>query len=130
MGRAVFFVIALAAIVATGPLAAQDSASVAVEIAIGRNVVDRMPVDTASAFPTDVGRLACWTRVTGAAGTTIQHVWIHGTDEYPVSLQVGGSPWRVWSTKQIPAEWAGEWRVEVRDGAGHVLATARFTVGS
>jgi hypothetical protein len=74
--------------------------------------------------------LACWTRVIGAAGTTMQHVWIHGTDEYPVSLQVGGSPWRVWSTKQIPAAWAGEWRVEVRDGTGHVLATARFTVGS
>jgi hypothetical protein len=130
MGRAVFSIVGLAAIVATAPLAAQDSASVAVEIAIGRTVVDRMPVDTASTFPTDVGRLACWTRVIGAAGTTMQHVWIHGTDEYPVSLQVGGSPWRVWSTKQIPAEWAGEWRVEVRDGAGHVLATARFTVGS
>jgi hypothetical protein len=130
MFRAVFPVAALAAVIAARPLAGQDTAAVKVEVAIARDVADRMPVDTASAFPADVGRLACWTRVTGAAGTTIQHVWIRGTDEYPVSLQVGGSPWRVWSTKQIPAEWAGDWRVEVRDGAGHVLATAQFKVGS
>jgi hypothetical protein len=103
---------------------------VTVDIAVTRSVADRMPVDTASAFPADIGQVACWTRVTGAAGTTIQHVWIHGENEYPVSLNVGGSPWRTWSTKSIPPEWAGEWRVEVRDGAGTVLATARFTVGS
>jgi hypothetical protein len=130
MARAVLAVVALVAAAATTPLAAQDSSSVAVQVAIGRSVTDRMPVDTASTFPADVGQLACWTRVSGAAGTTIQHVWIHGTDEYPVSLEIGGSPWRVWSTKQIPAEWAGDWRIEVRDAEGHVLATARFTVGS
>ena len=111
------------------PLGAQET-PVTVDIAVARSVVDRMPVDTASAFPADVGQVACWTAVTGAAGTTIQHVWIQGENEYPVSLNVGGSPWRTWSTKSIPPEWAGEWRVEVRDVAGTVLATARFTVGS
>jgi hypothetical protein len=129
MDRAIIPVLALAALVASAPLAAQDTAGVRVEIAIARSVVDRMPVDTASAFPADVGRVACWTKITGAAGTTIQQVWIRGDQEYPVSLQVGGSPWRTWSTKEIPAEWAGDWRVEVRDSAGLVLATARFTVG-
>jgi hypothetical protein len=109
---------------------AQEGTTVTVDVAIGRDVVDRMPVDTASTFPADVGRVVCWTRVTGAAGTTIQHVWIHGENEYPVSLEIGGTPWRTWSTKVIPAEWAGEWRVEVRDAAGTVLATARFSVGS
>jgi hypothetical protein len=129
MSRAFVPVAVLAAGLAA-PLAAQEASTATVEVAIARNVVDRMPVDTGSTFPADVGRLACWTRVTGAAGTTIQHVWIHGDQEFPVSLKIGGSPWRVWSTKEIPPEWAGEWRVEVRDSAGTVLATARATVGA
>lgn len=125
MPRTILAVVALAAGLAL-PLAAQE---VTVEIAIARDVVDRMPADTASAFPADVGRLVCWTRVSGAAGTTIQHVWIHGDNEFPVSLEIGGSPWRTWSTKEILPEWTGEWRVEVRDAAGAVVQTARFTVG-
>lgn len=127
MPRAWIPIVAL--VTGAAPLAAQDTTGVAVEIAIARSVVDRVPADTASAFPADVGQLACWTRVTGAAGTTIQHVWIHGADEFPVSLEIAGSPWRTWSTKEIPPDWTGEWRVEVRDGAGAVLASARFTVG-
>jgi hypothetical protein len=111
------------------PVAAQDSTAVAVEIAVGRRIVDRLPADTAAAFPADVGQLACWTRVTGGAGTAIQHVWIHGEHEWPVTLEIGGSPWRTWTTKEIQPEWTGDWRVEVRDAAGAVLATARFTVG-
>jgi hypothetical protein len=128
MPRTLFLMIALAPALAV-PLAAQESMGASAEIAIARAVVDRMPADTASSFPADVGQVTCWTRVTGAAGTTIQHVWIHGEDEFPVSLDIGGSPWRTWSTKQIPPEWAGEWRVEVRDAAGTAFATARFTVG-
>ncbi len=119
----------LAATALATPLNAQEVAGIQVDIAIARAVMDRMPVDTASTFPADVGQVACWTRVTGATDTTIQHVWIHGENEFPVSLEIGGSPWRVWSTKSIPAEWAGEWRVEVRDASGTVLASTAFTVG-
>lgn len=112
------------------PLGAQDTGDITVEIAIARSIADRMPADTGSTFAADVGQLACWTRITGADGMTIRHVWIHGENEFPVELNIGGSPWRTWSTKEILPEWTGEWRVEVRDDAGTVLATARFTVGS
>ena len=119
----------LAATALAAPLNAQEVAGIQVDIAIARTVMDRMPVDSASTFPADVGQVACWTRVTGATDRTIHHVWIHGENEFPVSLQIGGSPWRTWSTKVIPTEWAGEWRVEVRDASGTVLASAAFTVG-
>lgn len=119
----------LAATALATPLNAQEVAGIQVDIAIARAVMDRMPVDTASTFPADVGQVACWTRVTGATDTTIQHVWIHGENEFPVSLEIGGSPWRTWSTKSIPVEWVGEWRVEVRDASGTVLASTAFTVG-
>lgn len=132
MTRISIAVVALALCLAT-PLAAQDTTvaaqqDVTVELVIARAVVDRMPVDSASTFQADVGRVACWTRVSGAAGTTIHHVWIHEGQEFTVPMEIGGSPWRTWSTKEIQSDWTGEWRVEVRNASGTVLATASFTI--
>lgn len=42
-----------------------------------------------------------------------------------VELQIGGSPWRVWSAKNVRP---GNWKVEVTDENGAVLAAAVFTV--
>ena len=115
------------ALAAAAPQATPDAVSV--EIAVGTNIADRMPTDTGSAFPATVGSLVCWTKVTGAANTKISHVWTHGPHSASVELNVGGSPWRTYSRRTIPAEWTGEWKVEVKDSAGTVLASKTFTVG-
>jgi hypothetical protein len=124
--------------VAALPLSAQDSAAApgaamsqaAVEAVIARSVFDRAPQDTGTAFPADVGALVLWTRVTDGAGETLHHVWYHGDTEVgDIELQVGGSPWRTWSRKTVPAEWTGAWHVEVRDAAGTLLKRIDFTVG-
>lgn len=101
-----------------------------VEARTARAVVDRMPDGEASEFPVDVGEVVCWSLVTGAEGTSIQHVWIHDGMEFPVTLQIGGSPWRTWTTKTIPPEWAGEWQVQIRDAAGNLMDELSFTVGT
>ena len=112
------------------PSAAVSAQAPAVEAVVATDVQDRQPVGEGTVFPADVGRVFVWTRVTGATGTSIQHVWTHPDGrETPVSLDVGGSPWRTWSSKTIPPEWGGEWTVEIRDGAGNVLETVSFTVG-
>lgn len=99
------------------------------ESAVALAVVDRQPEGADSTFTADVGRLYCWTRVEGAEGTTIHHVWFHGDEEMAdVALNIGGSPWRTWSNKAIVADWTGAWRVEVRDATGNVLETIRFTI--
>jgi hypothetical protein len=46
-----------------------------------------------------------------------------------IELRIGGSPWRTWSRKTIPADWTGGWRVEVRDAGGAVLQRIDFTIG-
>ncbi len=127
-------VVALALTLAT-PLTAQDTTATAqpdvtVEMVIARDIADRMPVDSASTFQAGIARVACWTRVSGAAGTTIHHVWIHNGQEFPVPMEIGGSPWRVWSTKVIQRDWTGDWRVEVRNASGTVLATSSFTIAA
>ncbi len=127
--------------VMTRGLAAQDTtqapatpaAAPAVTITaavVAKAVVDREPQDTATAFPADVGQLVCWTKVSGAAGATVHHVWFHGeTQVGDVELQVGGSPWRTWTKKTVPTDWTGAWHVEIRDAAGTVLKRIDFTVG-
>ena len=110
--------------------AAAPASAVTVEIVIGKNVADRMPTDTASAFPADVGSLVCWTKVTGAAGQKITHTWTHGPHTDVITLSVGGSPWRTYSRRTMDPSWTGEWTVTVKDEAGNVIGTKTFTVGS
>ena len=111
------------------PAMAQESLAVE-ESTISRDVVDRMPVQPGATFTTDVGRLFCWTRITGAEGqTSVHHVWFLEDQEMAdVELNVGAASWRTHSSKAIQAEWSGNWRVEVQDASGNVLETIRFSV--
>jgi len=109
---------------------AQEASSVTVEAVLARDVVDRMPVDSGAAFPAEVGTITLWTRVSGAAGQTLHHVWFYGDEQVgDVELAIGGSPWRTWSRKTVPAAATGAWHVEIRDAAGAVLQRIDFTVG-
>ena len=122
--------VALLALGMAMPGVAQAQLSVD-ESAIALDVIDRMPVGADSTFTAGVERVYCWTRISGApeGGTTIHHVWIHGDQEMAdLELNIGAPSWRTWSNKAIMAEWTGDWRVEVRDDAGNVIETIRFTV--
>jgi len=118
------------AFAATVPAAAvAQESDIVVDAALARAIEDRAPVDTGSSFPADIGRVWLWTKVSGAAGQTVTHVWSHGDNEWVVTLEIGADTWRTWSNKTIPPEWTGEWQVEVRDQLGNVLRTLRFTIG-
>jgi biotin carboxyl carrier protein len=112
------------------PAPAAAPAAVQLEAVLARNVMDRAPQDTGTVFSDSVGTVVLWMRVTGAGGQTLHHVWFHGGDQVgDVALTVGGSPWRTWSRKSIPADAKGAWHVEIRDAAGNVLRRIDFTVG-
>ena len=115
---------------AAAPAAAPTSSAVSVEAVVARSVMDRAPVDSGTTFPADVGQLVLWTRVSGAAGSMVRHVWFHGETEVGnVELSVSSSPYRTWSRKTVPPDWTGAWHVEVRDAAGAVVQRVDFTVG-
>lgn len=115
---------------AAPPPAAAAASAATVEAVLARSVADRAPQDTGTAFPDSVGTLVLWMRVSGGSGQTLHHVWFHGGDQVgDVSLTIGGSPWRTWSRKTIPADAKGAWHVEIRDAAGTVLKRIDFTVG-
>jgi len=93
------------------------------------DVQDRTPVGINDTFPDTVGRVFCFTRVTGAAEeTTIQHVWYYQEEVARVDLRVGSPNWRTWSSKQILETQDGWWKVEVVDDQGSVLASRDFFI--
>ncbi len=120
------------------PALAQDEATPAPESDSGigvkvaevcLKVEERQSVGTAERFASDVGSLACFSRITGGEGQTVVHAWIHeGTTRARVELQVGSDSWRTWSTKQILPSWTGSWEVKIMTPEGQVLHTVAFTI--
>ena len=107
-------------------------AEVAVEETVAcTSVLDREPAGTASEFPPDVGKIYVFTRVVGMSGTgAVTHRWIFGGETVAeVKLEVEGTPWRTWSSKNILPHQTGIWKVEVVSEDGTVLKTLEFTVG-
>lgn len=100
----------------------------AAELMIGTGIENRELVGPGETFQLSVGRLYCFSRVSNATGSEIEHVWYKGDTEMArVKLSIGGSPWRTHSSKNLGEDGAGDWRCEVvHDGS--VIQTARFTV--
>jgi hypothetical protein len=109
----------------------QQDAQLEVSVAaICRDVLDREPDGYGTSFPVSVGKLYCFTKVTGAQSPTqITHVWFFdGNERARVDLGVKSSSWRTYSSKIIQPHEIGKWRVDVEDFAGNVLKTLEFEV--
>jgi hypothetical protein len=78
------------------------------------------------------GRLAFYTRIKSRRSTTVEHRWYQGdTVRQVVPLTIGANPgsgYRTYSRHTLGPGDGGEWRVELRDGAGVVLHEERFVV--
>ena len=98
------------------------------ELMIGTGIENRELVGPGETFQLSVGKLYCFSRISNAAGSEIEHVWYKGDTEMArVKLSVGGSPWRTYSSKNLGDDGAGDWRCEVVHN-GNVLQSTRFTV--
>ena len=99
--------------------------------AFGTGVTDREPVGVAETFPADVGKVYFFNQLTDIGDpTTVHHVWLfNGQEMANVTLNVKGTSWRTWSSKNVMPYLLGEWKVEIRDAGGKVLDSATFTVG-
>jgi len=113
------------------PALAQGNSGLTVEdIRICTSIEDRKPVGVDTSFPGDVGHLYCFTRLSSDRDyATLYHVWYYNDREMlKVELNTKAKTWRTWSTKQIPASWAGDWRVDVLSSEGSLLGSIRFIV--
>ncbi|MFZ0242112.1 MAG: DUF2914 domain-containing protein [Desulfobacterales bacterium] len=97
---------------------------------ICKNVVNRAPVGVGNRFPATVDRLYFFTKILGAEQPRrITHVWyFDGAERDRISLAVGGSPWRTYSSKRVRTVDVGSWHVDVLDAGGNILYRVAFEV--
>jgi hypothetical protein len=126
LGPALLALALLLVVITPANAVAQNEISVDLVTATG--VEDRQPVGVGVTFPSDVGMVYAWMRVTGASDQAIQVVWSHGSLTFNVPLEIGGSPWRTWTSKTIRPVWTGEWTVDVQDAQGNSITSTSFTI--
>lgn len=121
---------AIVSLFALSAFAQENTASLSAEVKVGTEIVDRVISGEASSFPSTVGKVYVWSRVTGGAGeSTVKHVYSHnGTEMASVELRINGSSWRTWSSKSILPSWTGDWEVKVVDASGATIGSASFTI--
>jgi len=108
--------------VAAGPATAADGTIERAQFTSA--VLDREPVDEVNTINSDTGSVFFFTEFRNFEGTTATHRWIYnGEVKFELAFKIRGSRWRVYSQKTLPAEWLGDWKVEVVGEDGLVLAT-------
>ena len=108
------------------PLSAVAGISIP-ELGVGRGIAGHDLTRPATRF-SEGERVYFWTRIEGAAGKTIQHVWLHdGKEVLRVPIRVQGKRWRSHSWKIMKHGSSGGWVVEARDSSGRVLARREFS---
>ena len=81
-------------------------------------------------FPSDVGKLYCFTRIVGALNPiSVTHVWYFGVKERSrVTLAVKSANWRTYSSKTIRPQEIGDWSVEILGPLGEPLGLCKFEI--
>lgn len=63
----------------------------------------------------------------GLKGKTVTHQWTHDGKIYAnVSAEIKSNTWRMYSSKALNSTMLGEWKIQVTDDKGNVLATRHF----
>jgi len=122
--RTALLLAATLAVLAPAAMARQQ-----MEVVIARDVADREPVEPGTIFPAGVGTLVAWIQLTDSQEGEVTFTWIHANGQEVITVPTGtAARWRTWSRRTIPADWTGEWTVQVTGSGG--TGTATFTIGS
>jgi hypothetical protein len=100
------------------------------EMLVVTDIEKLKPIGVAESFPATVGKLFCFTKITGArTGTLVRHLWFYGDRLMSmVSLPVKQTSWRTYSLQSIQPRWTGAWRVDVTAEDGTLLKSVSFTI--
>lgn len=95
------------------------------------DIRDREPVTRLEQLPAALSAVYFFTRVEGAGGHDIQHVWSYGGKEIVrVPLRIGGDDWRTWSSKNLGLRRDQDWSVTVLGPGGCRLGEFRLPAGA
>lgn len=107
------------------PVAAQEAQAAAAEVKMAKSIENREPVEEGTSFAAGE-KIWAWSRITGANGTTVKHVWKKdGAEVWSATLEIKSNRWTTYSRRKVSA---GQYEVEVRGEDGTSLGTVSFTV--
>lgn len=113
------------AVATAQPAPATAGAAASAEVQAAKGVDKKVPVEPGSTFSAGT-KVWVWSRISGANGTTVKHVWKKdGKAVWTASLKVGSVKWTTSSRHQCKA---GAWTVEVVGADGATLGSVDFTV--
>lgn len=98
-----------------------------------RGIKQREPIDN---LPDQVyvdhrqsQQLYFFTELLGLKGHTIIHRWYYNDKQVAqLNLPIGSDRWRTYSSKTMPKQWLGAWRIEVLDQQFNLLKRHEFTL--
>jgi len=97
----------------------------AAEVKAAKGVENKEPVEEGASFAAG-DKVWIWSRITGAANTTVKHVWKkNGQELWFASLPVKGNRWTTSSRRTVQP---GQYVVEVQGEDGSVLGSVSFDV--
>lgn len=100
-------------------------AGAAAEVKAAKGIEKREPVEEGTTFAAG-DKVWIWSRITGANGTKVQHVWKrNGAPEWKATLAVNSKRWTTSSRRKVKA---GSYTVDVVAADGSVLGSVAFTV--
>jgi len=115
----------LAAAQQSQPSAPAAAGAAAAEAKAAKGVENREPVEEGTTFAAG-DKVWIWSRITGAAGTKVQHVWKrNGVYDWKATLAVNSKRWTTSSRRKVKA---GSYTVDVVAADGTVLTSVAFTV--
>ena len=125
MSKFMISLFALSSLLLSGLVHAEGSVARAI---VTTGVADREPVNDLERVLAGNEKVMFFTELRGMEGQVVRHRWSHGDESLAeVEFKVGGPRWRVWSSKNLMPEWAGEWKVEVVDSADNVVSEKSFS---
>jgi hypothetical protein len=97
----------------------------AAEVKAAKGVENKEPVEEGTSFAAG-DKVWVWSRITGAANTTVRHVWKkNGQEIWSANLPVKGNRWTTSSRRTVQP---GQYVVEVQGQDGSVLGSVSFDV--
>ena len=91
------------------------------------SIQDHEPADQITTLTSDNGLIYFFTELKDFKGQNVTHRWeYNGEVMADVNFNVGGSRWRVWSSKQLQKKWTGTWKASVISRSGGVISSQEF----
>jgi hypothetical protein len=104
------------------PAAVAPSDTEVARAVFARSIALREPQDVLSSLDPDAQEIFFFSELLGMEGQTVRHRWeLDGEVMAEVAFEVGGSRWRVYSSKRLLPGQSGSWTVSVVDGSGKLL---------